>query len=125
MMSAPGGATADRVPNDRAPKALDGVGIEEKLGAQVPLQLKLTDAEGHSTSLGQIFAARRPVLMSLNYSSCPMLCSLQLDGLVGGLKDMGEAVGKQYDVVILSIDKNEDEGRLKAFKQKYLRGLRP
>ncbi|MFN9509153.1 MAG: hypothetical protein ACK6AO_09095, partial [Planctomycetota bacterium] len=63
------------------PKAMQGVGIEQKLGHQVPEHLVFTNAQGQSTSLSKLLKAGKPVLLSLNYSNCPGMCVAQLNGL--------------------------------------------
>ncbi|MCU0974178.1 MAG: hypothetical protein MUF80_09540 [Burkholderiales bacterium] len=66
------------------PQELQEVGIEEQRGAQVPLDLPFIDSNGQPVVFGDLFDGTRPVLLTLNYSNCPMLCSLQLDGLFTG-----------------------------------------
>lgn len=109
---------ADRI--EAGPKELEDVGIDEKLGGQVPLNLAFTNSEGENVTLGQIVSGRRPVILTLNYSSCPMLCSLQLDALVEGMRGLAWTAGVEYDVITVSIDPKESLERNKLFKQKYL-----
>jgi protein SCO1/2 len=103
-----------------APKELDGVGVDEKLGAQVPLNLAYNDADGGAVKLSDIITSRRPVLLTLNYSDCPMLCNLQLDGLVEGLRGVAWSAGDQFDVLTVSINPSEQLERTRAFRDKYL-----
>src|SRR5512146_1696074 len=77
-------------------RELAGVGVDEKLGAPVPLDLELRDETGRTVSLRRW--SGRPVLLSLNYTSCPMLCSLQLAGLAKALKELGSDAGR-FEVV--------------------------
>ena len=102
------------------PKELENVGVDEKLGEQVPLNLGFTNSEGQKVTLGQIISGRRPVILTLNYSSCPMLCSLQLDALVEGMRGIAWTAGVEYDIVTVSIDPNESVDRNRLFKEKYL-----
>lgn len=60
--------------------ALEGVGVEEHLNAVLPLDEQFTNDTGRSIRLQELFDGERPVILSLNYSNCPMLCSLQLNG---------------------------------------------
>ena len=69
-------------------KDLDGVGVDEKLGETIPLELAFLDSSGKSISLKDLFEGERPVILSLNYAECPLLCQLQLTGLVNGLRDL-------------------------------------
>ncbi|MCE2809302.1 MAG: hypothetical protein LW850_02755 [Planctomycetaceae bacterium] len=64
------------------PKAMQGVGIEQKLGIAVPEHLAFTNAQGQSTSLSKLLQSGKPVLLTLNYSNCPGMCVAQLNGLV-------------------------------------------
>ena len=105
---------------EKGPAALDGVGIDEKLGGQVPLQLRFNNAEGEAVALNQLITTHRPTILTLNYSSCPMLCSLQLDGFVNGLRDLAWTIGEQFDIITVSIDPHEARDRTQAFRDKYL-----
>ena len=102
-------------------KSLDGVGIDEKLGQALPLRLQFRDSAGESLRLGDLFDEERPVILSLNYSDCPMLCQLQLNGLIDGLRDLALAPGRDFQVVSLSIDPLETPSRARQTKQKYLK----
>jgi protein SCO1/2 len=116
-------AAAAEAPVERledSPKELDGVGIDEKLGGQVPLNLTFTDADGGAVKLSDIITSRRPVLLTLNYSDCPMLCNLQLDGLVEGLRGIAWSAGEQFDILTVSINPAEKLDRTRAFRDKYL-----
>ena len=119
--ASPTGAPAGNVAlNKDAPRALDGVGVDAKEGAQAPLGIALRDETGAPVTLGQLLRSRRPALLTFNYSTCPMLCSLQLDALVGGLRGMSTKLGVDYDVITVSMDPNEDAARNRAFKAKYV-----
>jgi protein SCO1/2 len=102
------------------PQDLEGVGVEQKLDAPVPLDLRFRDEDGAEVRLGDYFDSRRPVLLSLVYYECPMLCTLVLDGMVRVLQDMDWTPGRNFEVVTVSIDPQEtaDLGRRK--KETYL-----
>lgn len=117
-------ANATSVPaqlNLAKPKELDGVGVTEHLDAQVPLDLEFADADGRPTTLGDLFDEGRPVILTLNYSDCPRLCSVQLNALVDAIRKMDWNLGDQYQIVTVSIDPTELPERAKLTKQKYLR----
>jgi protein SCO1/2 len=103
------------------PGELEGVGVDEKLDASIPLDLAFVDSTGQSIRLQEIFAGQRPVLLSLNYSDCPMLCRVQLNGLVDALKEMTWTPGREFDVVSVSIDPAESVERSAETKAKYLK----
>ena len=106
---------------EAAPKELEGVGIDEKLGAQLPLERVFTDSDGQPRTLGSVLEGDKPVILTLNYSNCPMLCNLQLDGFVGGLRGLDWSAGDEFRVVTISIDPKESTERAKATKEKYLK----
>ena len=90
------------------PPVLDKVGIEQKLGDQLPLDTELKDENGRTVKLGEYFGMR-PVVLALVYYDCPMLCNQVLNGLTGSLKGMSLEAGKDFDVIALSFDARENE----------------
>lgn len=99
----------DAVVQDNAsilPPQLRGVGIEQRLNNQVPLDLKFRDETGQTVTLGSYFG-KKPVILSLVYYSCPMLCTTAENGLLNALRDVEFNIGKEYQVVTVSIDPTE------------------
>ncbi len=88
------------------PPQLRGVGIDQRLNNQVPLDLKFRDETGQTVTLGSYFG-KRPVILSLVYYSCPMLCPMTEDGLLNALRLVSFNIGEQYEVVTVSIDPEE------------------
>ncbi len=93
---------------DELPAELDGVGIVQRLDEQVPLGLEFIDHNGNAVVLSDLIGGERPVILTLNYYRCPQLCSLTLNGLVDGLRDVDLDLGTEYNIVTVSI--NPDEG---------------
>lgn len=91
------------------PDALKKVGIEQKLGEQLPLDAELKDENGNAVRLGEYFNKGRPVILALVYYECPMLCNEVLNGLTGSLKGMSLVAGKDFDVVAVSFDTREND----------------
>jgi protein SCO1 len=89
--------------HDDRPIALRSVDLEQKLGAQFPLDVEFRDEAGKTVSLKEYFG-RRPVILSLVYYSCQDLCPLVLDGLVRSLRPLSFTIGDQFDVITLSFD---------------------
>ena len=85
------------------PPQLQGVGIDQRLNNQVPLDLKFRDETGQTVTLGSYFG-KKPVILSLVYYTCPMLCSMAENGLLNALRDVKFNIGEQYEVVTVSID---------------------
>ncbi|QDU91623.1 hypothetical protein Pla175_50530 [Pirellulimonas nuda] len=102
------------------PVEMQDVGIDEKRGEQIPLGLKFRDDRGDVVSTADLFNGTRPVLLSLNYSDCPMLCREQLNGLARTLDQMEWSVGKEFDVVSVSIDPLETVDKARMTKEKYV-----
>lgn len=103
------------------PSRLKGVDITERLGASLPLDAELRSSDGDTVRLGQFFDARRPVILTFNYSNCPMLCSLQLSRFVQSLAQMKRTAGTDFQIVTISIDPAETVERARETKARYLR----
>jgi protein SCO1 len=98
-------ALAASAENSSTPPQLPGkVGITQKLNAQLPLDLMVRDESGSVHRLGDYFKSGRPVLLNFVYFRCPMLCSVMLDDLTNALTELKFDVGKEFDVITVSID---------------------
>jgi protein SCO1/2 len=86
--------------------AAGNIGIEQHLGNQVPLDLKFQNEAGQTVTLGSNFD-NRPVILSLVYYGCRMMCTLTEYGLVNALKEIPGSIGDQYSVVTVSFDARE------------------
>ena len=96
----PGKAAAEQIP------ILREVGIDQKLGAELPLDLIFVDESGRDIKLGGLFG-KRPVILALVYYECPMLCTQVLNGLDGSLNALGLSAGTDFDVIAVSFDPGE------------------
>jgi len=99
---------AESAPNGM-PDALQKVGIDQKLGDQLPLDAPVKDESGKDAKLGDYFKSGRPVIVAFVYYECPMLCNEVLNGLTGSLKGISLNAGKDFDVVAISFDALENE----------------
>ncbi len=106
--------------NDKPPSLLNGVGIEQHLNEQLPLNLTFTDDAGKQVQLGSYFG-KRPAILSLVYYNCPMLCSEELDGLTSALQMVKFVPGKDFDIIVISIDPSEGTELAAAKKRYYLK----
>lgn len=88
------------------PSLLKEVGIDQKLNQSIPLDLVFRDEHGKSVRLGEYFG-QKPVILSMVYYNCPMLCTQVLNGLESSLKLIPMDIGKQFNVVTVSIDPTE------------------
>ncbi len=105
---------------EAVPQGLEDVGIDEHLERQVPLNLPFVTADGASIQLHEVIGGSRPILLTLNYADCPMLCNLQLDGLTDSLRQVNLIPGKDFELVTVSINPNEQLERTRSFRDKYL-----
>lgn len=101
-----GAAARSGVPSGQMPGPLQQVGYDQKLGGQVPPGLAFRDEAGRAVALRDYFG-RRPVLLVLAYYHCPMLCDMVLTGVSGSLKTLTLDPGKDFDVLVVSIDPHE------------------
>jgi protein SCO1/2 len=94
------------MPNTQATE-LEGVDIVEHLGGALPADAAFRDTAGNAVHLGDYFDGKRPTLFVFAYHTCPMLCSLVLDATVRTLNEVTWTVGREFDVVSVSIDPND------------------
>jgi len=103
--------------------ALQDIDVVEHLGDRVPSHLTFTNLAGDAVSLDALTAADKPVLVTLGYHRCPMLCSLVLDGLVKAIKETGLVLGRDFLAVDVSIDPAEDVALARATHDRIMKAL--
>lgn len=86
--STPAGARVEPLPPE-----LVGVGVDEHLNAQLPLDLEFVDHAGKKVRLRDYFDGQHPVILTLNYYKCPMLCALMLNGLLDAFRQLDWTAG--------------------------------
>ena len=101
------------------PKALRDVSIDQKLNGQLPLDLVFRNETGEPVKLGSYFG-KKPVVLSLVYYECPMLCTQVLNGMVSAFKVLSFNAGSEFDVVTVSFDPREGPALASAKKKTYL-----
>ena len=102
------------------PDILKKVGIDQNLNAQLPLNLTFTDETGKVVPLSTYFG-KVPAILLLVYYRCPMLCSEELEGLTSALKMINFRPGKDFNIVVISIDPTETPAMAAAKKAEYLK----
>ncbi|HEX4286214.1 MAG TPA: SCO family protein [Terracidiphilus sp.] len=107
-------------PSNEQPSILNGVGIAQHLNQQLPLSLAFVDDAGRAVRLADYFG-KKPAILALVYYRCPMLCSEELDGLTGALQMVHYVPGKDFNVVVVSIDPEEGPDLAAAKKRSYLK----
>lgn len=95
---------------------LPDVGIDQQIGTELPADIQLQDETGKTVTLGSFFKGK-PVIITPVYYTCPMLCTLVLNGLVKALKDLSFTPGEDFEIVSFSF-KPEDRPEMAAAKKK-------
>lgn len=101
------------------PPLLEQVGIDQRLDQPVPLDLAFRDEAGRSVTLGQYFG-KRPVVLSLVYYTCPMLCSQVLSGTTSALNVLKLEPGRDFEIVSVSINPHETPADAARKKEEVL-----
>lgn len=102
----------------KLPPELQGIGIDQRLGAQLPLSAQFQDESGQTVSLGSFFHGK-PVLLALVYYECPMLCNRILSGVVAGLRPLSLKAGRDFEVVAVSFNPKETPAEAKSKRDLY------
>ena len=121
MMAVARQARAQR--SGQMPQAFKNVGLDQKLGEVVPLDIAFQNEKGKEVQLGRYFETGKPVLLTLVYHDCPMLCNLVLDNLTRTMQDMSWAPGNQYELVTVSFNHRETPELARKMKKSYLERL--
>jgi protein SCO1 len=100
-------------------RLLQKVGINQKMGAQIPLDLPFVDESGKDVTLRQYFG--KPVILALVYYQCPSLCNMVLNGVLRSIKSVDLTAGSEYEVIAVSFDPRETSNMAAAKKQTYLK----
>ncbi len=109
-----------QTPASELPAGLENVGFDQNLGRQVDLNLEFTDSTGKKVRLADYFGDK-PVVLSLVYYECPMLCTMELNGLVKALRVISRfQPGKDFELVTVSFDPGETPELAAKKKEEYL-----
>lgn len=107
------------------PKAIEQGQIEDKAGAVLPLDVELIDHNGKKVALKDYFneSQDKPIILTIGYYECPMLCSLVLNGLMNGLKDLSFKPEKDFLMLSVSIDHRESVELADKKRSNYIKAL--
>ncbi|HEU0121454.1 MAG TPA: SCO family protein [Bryobacteraceae bacterium] len=105
---------------NKTPRELEGVGVTERLGTQVDGSLEFVAENGRPVALRNYLNQGRPVILNFVYYSCPMLCSMVLNGVTSSVRELDWTPGKEYEIVTISFDPRETHELAAAKKQSYL-----
>ncbi|WP_437184999.1 SCO family protein [Planctomicrobium sp. SH668] len=101
------------------------IGFDQRMGEKIPLDLQFKDQSGKTVELGSYFGDKPVILMPVYYK-CPMLCGLELNGMVRGLRGLhasvGMTAGKDFQIVTFSIDPTEKPALAEQKRKGYLAG---
>ena len=104
---------------EKLPDALKSTGITEQIGNAVPNNLTFINQDGEKVTLRSLLSSQKPIILSMVYYHCPMLCHLILDGLNEGLSQLTASFKEKFQVVSVSFDPKETHVQAKAFQDKY------
>jgi protein SCO1/2 len=120
QVSSYGDKTEGENRGDELPKVLKGVQVSQHLNQQLPLDAQFVDETGKTVRLGDYFG-KKPAILTMVYYNCPMLCSEELDGLTGALEMVKLDPGKDFNVIVISIDPSEGPALAAKKKAFYLK----
>lgn len=123
LLAATSSAAGPAVP-EAAPVSEEQVEIVERLNQPVPADALFYDAFLNQASLREALGRGKPVLLSLVYFDCPMLCSLVMSGLIKGLNESGLVLGKDYVAVTASFNPKDTPRDAARYQHGYLQTLR-
>ena len=106
--------------SDKPPAILSAVGITQRLNTPLPPALQFRDETGKQVLLGDYFG-KKPAILALVYFQCPMLCSEELNGLTGALRMVSLQPGKDFNILVVSIDPSEGPELAAAKKRSYVK----
>ena len=96
------------------PKELEHIGVKEHLDQPLPLETEFSEHNGQPVRLKQYFDGKRPVVLLFAYHSCPVLCGMILNATVRSLVGNKWTAGKEFEVVVISIDPKDSQERTTA-----------
>jgi len=106
-----------------APPQVRGVDVEEHLGDLAPLEAQFTDASGKPVRLRDVLPRTRPVLLTLVYYNCPLLCNLVINEQIRTMRELGLELGKDYEAVTVSIDPKDTPAQSYERRRKHLQSM--
>ena len=116
-------AAEGQVVRENAPE-LQKIDVLEHLGEKIPLDLEFVDSSGDTVKLASFFRQGKPVLLTLAYYKCPMLCGLVLNGLSQGVSELAFTPGKDFQMVTVSINPEETAGLAAGKKKNILAAIK-
>jgi len=113
---------ADNAPATPTTPLLQGIGIDQKLGAQVPPDIAFNDDDGRRVTLADLEsrANGKPIIVALVYLRCPSLCTVVLNDTLNAIRVVPQNLGEQYNVWTISFDPKEGPSLASEKKNGYV-----
>ena len=111
-------APAAAAKTSAVPKELNGIGFDQNLNAQVPLNAQFIDESGSLVRLGD-YLGQKPAILALVYYQCTMLCNQILNGVVAGLRPLSLRPGRDFDIIAVSINPREGPALAREKRDRY------
>lgn len=105
--------------NNQIPEVAKDIGVDSKLGEFIDPEISFHDEDNNFVRMGDFFDGKRPIILSFNYSNCPKLCEVQLEHMALALRDVDFQVGKDFQIVSVSIDPKEQLSRARAMRDQF------
>lgn len=105
---------------NKKPKVSEGIGVDDHIGQFVSGDQSFNDHNNNHVRFGHFFEGEQPVMLSFNYSNCPKLCSVQLQNMTSCLREVDFEIGKDFQLVSVSIDPNEQTSRARDTREKFM-----
>jgi protein SCO1 len=115
--------TAHAQLNSGIPAKIVDVGVEEKLGDTIPLDLRFANSEGDSVSIGELIEEGKPILLNPLYYECPTLCGLVLDAVYNVVEELKWNPGEDYTIISFSVDPDETPHHADSTKTRIMQEL--
>ena len=109
-----------QVADNELPEIAKDIGVDDHVGEMIDMDISFTDDKGNFVRMKDLFKLGRPLMLSFNYSNCPKLCSVQLENMTLALRDIDFEIGKDFELVSVSIDPLEQFSRARSSKEKFM-----
>lgn len=109
--------------NQSKPAILEEIGVDEKLGETIPMDLEFVNSDGQTVRIADLIEEGKPVLLNPLYYECPILCGLVLDAVFNVVSDLAWSPGRDYTIISFSIDPDETPEMAAVSKDRYLTQL--
>ena len=89
---------------DDTSEAIADVGVDEKRGDMLDLQVSFTDRNGEKVQLSELIEGDLPIVLAPVYYNCPSLCTMVLNGVTDLIDELALVPGRDYRIINVSFD---------------------